>query len=365
MKVRIFLLPLAATLLLAACAEKPQPEAPPLAVLVRPAGAGSALDVALYTGDVRARHEAELGFRVAGKLAARLVDSGARVTRGQALARLDPADLRLSASAARADLAAAEADLKLARSEYERARSLVAQKFQSESVLDARRTSLEAAEARLEQARAGAALAGNQAAYATLEADRDGVVTATLAEPGQVLAAGQAVVRLAQEGAREVLINIPENRLAQVSVGTGAQVRPWADQSRQLAGRVREVAPAADAATRTYAVRVTVEGAGESLPLGATAMVGFATEARGALLLPLSAVSRSEDGAVVWVLDPAANTVSPRQVEVEAFREDGALVKRGLAPDEQIVVRGAHRLRAGQKVRPVTEDAPVALDAKR
>ncbi|MEZ5613066.1 MAG: efflux RND transporter periplasmic adaptor subunit [Rhodocyclaceae bacterium] len=365
MTLRSLVLPFAAAMLLAACAEKPQPEAQLPAVLVRAVGAAAALDVALYTGDVHARHEAALGFRVPGKLTARLVDAGARVRKGQVLARLDPADLQLSATQARAELAAAEADLRLARSEFERAASLVAQNFQSEAVLDAKRTTLQAAEARLGQARAGASLAGNQTGYATLEADRDGVVTTTLAEPGQVLAAGQPVLHLAQDGAREVLINIPESRLAQVSVGTAARVRPWADQSRTFGGTVREVAPAADVATRTYAVKVTIDASEAALPLGATAMVGFAGEARGALLVPLSAVSRDAQEPVVWVLDAAAGTVAPRKVEVVSFREDGALIRGELSAAEQIVVRGAPLLRAGQKVRPVLEDAPVSLDARR
>lgn len=365
MSSRFLVFPLAATLLLGACAEKSQPEAPPLAVLVRSVGDGKAPDLALYTGDVRARHEASLGFRVPGKLTVRLVDAGARVSKGQVLAKLDPADLQLSAAQANAELAAAEADVRLARSEFDRAASLVAQKFQSESALDSRRTSLQAAEARLKQARAGASLAGNQAGYASLVADRDGVVTATLAEPGQVLAAGQPVVRLAQDGSREVLINVPESRLAQVTVGEGAQIRPWADQSQLFAGRVREVAPAADTSTRTYAVRVAIDAPKGALALGATAMVGFVGKTGKALLVPLSAVSRDGRDPVVWVLDAAANTVSPRKVEVVSFREDGALVKGGLAADEQIVVRGAQLLRAGQKVRAVAEDAPVALDAKR
>jgi len=365
MKLRSLVLPFAAALLLGACAEKPQQETPPLAVLVRPAGSTIGLDLALYTGDVHARHEAALGFRVPGKLTVRLVDAGAQVRKGQVLARLDPADLQLSATQARSELSAAEAALRLARSEFERAASLVAQKFQSEAVLDAKRTSLQAAEARLGQARAAASLAGNQTGYATLEADRDGVVTATLAEPGQVLASGQPVLRLAQDGAREVLINIPESRLAQVSVGAAAQVRPWADQSRSFAGTVREVAPAADAATRTYAVRVVIDAPENALPLGATALVGFAGKVGGAVLVPLSAVSRDARVPVVWVLDAATNTVSPREIEVVSFREDGALVKGALRADEQIVVRGAQQLRAGQKVRPVAEGAPVALDAKR
>ena len=253
--------------LLTAC-DKPTAEAPPpLAVLVREVGQQSAVPLTIYTGEVRARHETDLSFRVGGKLVARNVEVGDAVRKGAALARLDPQDLRLSAEAARDQLSAAEAELSLARSELDRARQLVAQNFMSESVLDSRRTAVEGAEARVRQARAQSELTANQAGYTVLKAEHDAVVLAVLADRGEVVAAGQPVLRLARQDEREVLIHVPEGRVAGISVGMPAQVRPLADTERHYAAQVREMAAAADAATRTFAVRLSIEGADERLPL--------------------------------------------------------------------------------------------------
>lgn len=351
-------------LVVAACARAPEPEATPRAVLVRSVGHGVEGAAAVLTGEVRARHEAELAFRVGGKLLERRVDLGAAVARGDLLGRIDPQDVELAAAAARAAVAAAESDLTLARVEYDRARSLRDRNFISGSALDSRAATRQAAEARLAQARAQAASAGNQAAYASLRADADGVVTAVLAEPGQVLAAGQGVLRVARQGEREVLIFVPESRVRQMTVGAPVEVRPWAEAGRRYPGRVREVAAAADATTRTYALRVSVPGADEALPLGATAAVLFPGDGAGQTLLPLPAVTRQGDSASVWVVD-GEGVAHPRPVEVAAFREDGVLVKGGLEPGERVVVAGVHTLAPGQTVRAMDEAAPVALDVKR
>ena len=257
---------LAGLFLLAACSAPAPQTPPPPAVLVRSVDAASAPPaVQVYAGEVRARIESDLGFRIGGKLVERLVDVGADVAAGAPLALLDAQDVRLAQASAQAAAAAAESDLALARSEFVRARDLQARNFVSSSVLDARRSALQAAEARLRQARAQAEVAANQAGYARLEAPAAGVVTAVLAEPGQVVGAGQAVLRLARPDEREVLIHVPEGRATGLVPGSAAQVRPWAAPEREYAGRVREVAPAADAATRTHAVRVAVPGADAAL----------------------------------------------------------------------------------------------------
>lgn len=351
-------------LILGACAKAPEPEAPPRAVLVREVGRSAVGQQAVLTGEVRARHEADLAFRVGGKVLERRVDLGASVRKGQVLARLDPQDVELAATSARAAVASAESDVALARVEFERARDLRAKNFVSASVLDARTTALKGAEARLAQARAQSSVAANQSAYASLLADGDGVVTAVLAEPGQVVAAGQAVLRVAQQGEREVLVYLPEGRHRQVAVGATVEVRPWADSERRYPGRVREVAAAADATTRTYATRVSVTGADAALPLGATAVVLFAGESPGQVLLPLPAVTRQGAVSSVWVVD-AQGVVFPRPVEVVAFREDGVVVTAGLQAQDRVVVAGVHTLVAGKKVRAVDEKAPVALDVTR
>lgn len=350
--------------LLAACSKEPEPAMPPRAVLVKSVDQATVGAAARLSGEVRARHEADLAFQVGGKLVERRVDVGAPVKKGQILGRIDPQDVNQAAAAARAAVTAAESDLALARAELERTRELRARNFVSASVLDERTTSFRAAEARLAQARAQAGVAANQAAYARLVADADGVVTAVLAEPGQVVGAGQAVLRVARQGEREILVFLPESRRREVAVGAAAQIRPWAEAGRSYAGKVREVAPAADPATRTYAVRVSVPAADEALPLGATAVVLLSGEEAVQVLLPLPAVSRRGDAASVWVVD-GDGTVQPRQVEVAAYREDGVVVKGGLAATDRVVVAGGHTLVPGQKVRPVDATAPVALDVKR
>lgn len=362
MKVWWWLTPLLA--ILVGCSETRESAPVPPPVLVRTVRASAEAVSNSYTGDVRARHEADLGFRIGGKLIERRVDVGASVRRGQILARLDPQDSALSARAAAAQRAAAETDLALAQAEYDRAVGLKEKNFISGSVLDARRSALDAAKSRVQQARAQADLAANQAAYTTLTADRDGVATAILAEPGQVVAAGQPIARIAQPGEREVLIHVPESRIADLRVGLAAQVRPWA-ADREYAGEVREIAPAADAATRTYAVRVAVAKTDEGLPLGATAGVVIGGAARTeSIRLPLPAVTQHDAGPEVWVVT-ADQRVEPRPVGVAAWREDSALIATGLTPGERVVVAGVHKLVAGQLVRPVEQTAPVALDIAR
>jgi multidrug efflux system membrane fusion protein len=370
MHIRTLVTVLAGACLLASCSA-PAPESPPpRAVLVRTLDATAAAPaVQIYAGEVRARIEADVGFRVGGKLVERKADVGAEVAAGALLALLDPADARLAASAAQAARAAAEADLALARTEYVRAQELAARKFVSASVLDARHTALQAAEARLRQARAQAETAANQAAYTRLEAPAAGVVTAVLAEPGQVVGVGQPVFRIARPDEREVLIHVPEGRAGQLQPGMTARVRTWAAPEREYAASVREVAPAADAATRTYALRVAVPQADAGLPLGATASVLFAAPdgAQGGVLLPLAAVTRvpgTSDGGTVWVVGED-DRVRPVGVGILAWREDGALLRAELPAGARLVVAGVHALVEGETVRAVEEGAPVLLDVKR
>lgn len=337
----------------------------PQAVLVRSIGeAALATSAEVYTGEVKARIETDLGFRVGGKIVQRQVDAGARVSRGSLLAVLDPQDARLAAEAAAAAESGAVADLALAQAEFRRAGELRERNFISASALDARRTALQAAEARLRQARAQAATAANQTGYTRLAADADGVVTAVLAEPGQVVAAGQPVLRLARPDEREVLIHVPESRVRAFAPGAPAQVRPWIDAARSYAARIREVAPAADGATRTYALRVSVPGADDALPLGATASVTFVAAEADGVLLPLPAVTKVGNQVRVWVVN-AQDVVESLAVDVGAWRENGAVVRSGLPPDARVVVAGVHRLVEGATVRPVEEGAPVSLDVKR
>lgn len=322
---------------LAACSEAPPPAAVIPVVKTLVVGETAADSVRSYSGEVRARRETTLAFRVGGKIVERRVDTGAAVKAGQALARLDAADLALQAGQA-------EAQHTLAAAEARRYRDLRARNFVSQAALDARETALQAAEAQ-------AALARNQAAYAVLRADRDGIIAQVLAEPGQVVSAGQGVFRLAEAGEIEVAIAVPETQLAGLAPGAAAEVRLWTGRE-PLSGRLRELSAVADPATRTYAARVSLVAAGAAPALGSTATVRFTQAPRPGLVIPLSAVFQQGGGHAVWLVGADA-TATLRPVEVAAYGDDGALIAAGLAAGERIAAAGVHKLTAGQQVRPL------------
>ena len=343
-----------AALLLAACGEpkvEPEPVRPVLTQVVLP-GAAATRDV--FSGEIRARHESDAAFRVGGKLVARPVDAGARVTRGQVLARLDPGDARLAAQAAGAQLASAEGDLALAKSDLERHADLLAKKFISQSAFDVKQNGVNAAKARADQARSQAAISSNQAGYTTLVADDDGVVVSVAAEPGQVLAAGQAVLRIARTGEKEVVVNAAESQLTRFKVGNAVAISLWSDPATVFAGRIREVAGGADAVTRTYSVRVTAINPPAQTQLGMSANVVFASSPDvNLVVVPLSALAREGENAAVWVVDPKTHQVKTRRVTVGQYREDGATITAGLHPGDVVVTAGVHKLRENQVVRHV------------
>ena len=358
---------LAPLLLAAACGNgkvAQEPVRPVLTQTVVP-GASSTRDV--YSGEIRARHESDLAFRVGGKLVARTADAGARVSRGAILARLDPEDALLAAQAAAAQLASAQGDHALARAEMERHADLLAKRFISQSAFDAKQNAYNAAKARAEQARSQAAISSNQAAYTTLVADADGVVVSVAAEPGQVVAPGQAILKLARSGEKEVVVNAPESQLARFAVGQAVAVSLWADPSTSFPGRVREIAGGADPATRTYAVRVSMPTAPSHVQLGMTANVLFNSSTDpGLVLLPLSALARDGVNPAVWLVDHATSKVKLRGVTVGQYREDGVTITAGLHPGDVVVTAGVHKLRPEQQVRvaqgaspgPAADNAP-------
>lgn len=328
---------LASLVLLAGCAKEPTPPTPPKVVRVLVAGQTEITDSQRYSGEVRARYETTLGFRVGGKLVARSADVGTPVKAGQALARLDPADAALQAAQAEAQRALAAADLK-------RFEDLRSKNFVSQSALDARITAAKAADAQ-------AALARNQTGYATLFADHPGVIAAVLAEPGQVVAAGQGVFRLARDGDREVAISVPESDVARLKVGSPAEVNLWAAPGKPYRGEIREISPIADPATRTYPIRVRLVQTDSTPALGMTASVRFSGAAAPALTIPLTALYQQDGGgAAVWIVG-AEQTVSLRPVRVARYADAGVEIVEGLAPGERIVAAGVHKLSAGEKVR--------------
>jgi len=283
------------------------------------------------------------------------------VRKGQVLARLDPQDAALSATAAKAQMTGAEADLSLAKAELERYRVLHEKNFVSRAVLDAKTTAHQAAQARLDQARAQAAVSRNQSGYTTLLADANGIITSVSAEPGQVVAAGQPVMRLARPNEKEVVINVAENRINEVRESAQAGIFLWANTNKNYPGIVREVAPSADPVTRTFQARVSILQPDLQVKLGMTAVVMFGGQKTvDSVLLPLTAVFQKEGRNQVWVVDPQTGQVAARAIEVSNYREDGVLVSAGLKDGEIVVARGVHKLIPGQTVRLMTTAVPPA-----
>lgn len=337
---------------LAACGPAKTEQDPVRPVLTQRVTPGAVASRDVYSGEIRARYETDVGFRVGGKIVARPVDAGTRVAKGQVLARLDPEDARLAAQGTAAQLASAEGDFALAKSELDRHADLLAKKFISQSAFDVKQNAFNAAKARVDQVRSQAAITSNQAAYTTLVADADGVVVSVAAEPGQVVTPGQAVLKLAHAGEKEVVVNAPEGQLARFKVGQDVGITLWSDPSKVFAGRIREIAGGADPVTRTYAVRVSAIGAPAQAQLGMTANVLFSPAADASLvLLPLSALARGGSDAAVWVVDPATSRVRLRPVTIGQFREDGVTVTAGLAAGEIVVTAGVHKLKSDQLVR--------------
>jgi multidrug efflux system membrane fusion protein len=351
----------ALALLLAACGrEAPPPDPVRPAIVVQPQTAEAGFSA--YAGEIRARHEPALAFRVGGKISRRLVEVGERVARDQPLAELAPEDLGLQVEANRARLDAAESDRALAQSEFARQQSLRERGLASASAFDSAQARLRAAESQVEAARAQLEVARNQAGYAVLRAPAAGVIAQRLAEAGQVVAAGQAVFVLAEDGEREVVIAIPEHAIAQVALDQPVQIRLWSQRERALSGRFRELAPAADAASRTYAARVAIADTTEGVELGQSARVFLNGVAGAELRLPLGAVSASEGAPYVLRFDPATGTVQKRAVEVGAYGETSVPVLAGIEAQDWIVAGGVHLLRDGQAIRPVDRDnRPLAL----
>ncbi|MDI1245170.1 MAG: efflux RND transporter periplasmic adaptor subunit, partial [Rhodoferax sp.] len=292
-----------------------------------------------------------LGFRVGGKLLDRLVEPGQTVKAGQLLARLDPQDLKLAADAARAQLAAAQTNLALADADLRRYQALKDQNFISGAELERRDAVAQAARAQRDQAQAQMSVQGNQATYASLHADMAGVVTAVLAERGQVVAAGVPVFQIAQLGERDVVFSVPEDQVAAIKMGSEVAIRRWSAPGT-LTGRVREVAASADPATRTYTVKAVLQTK-DDLALGSTmSVLPKAVQRSGTpvIKLPTSALRQVGQATAVWVLDSASMTVTSQTVQVLTADGNEVVLAGGLQPGTQVVVAGVHVLAPGQKV---------------
>lgn len=346
----------AASLLLAACS-KPAPQAEDIRpVRTTVATTDQATVLAEFSGEIRARYESRLGFRVGGKIVARKVEVGSSVRRGQVLMQLDPQDLQLAQTQTNAGLAAAQGNRDLAQAELQRYRELRAQNFVSQALLDAKETSYKSAQASYEQAAAVHRNQINQTGYTTLVADADGVITGIDAEAGQVVAAGTPVVRVAQLSEREIVIGVPEDRVGALRHISDIRVRLWADPVQVLAGTIREISPIADPATRTYLVKISLPQAPEAVRLGMTGYVSFIANTLSPMIkLPLTALLRDKDDTAVWVVEDGAVRLTP--VQVAGPSGNDILLAGGIAAGQTVVTAGAHLLKPGQKVKILGNDA--------
>lgn len=352
---------------LAGCSEDVAPvNAPRPAVVEAPQALGGPAGVETFPGSVHARIEADLAFRVPGKIAERRVDMGTRVTPGMVLAVLDPQDAQLNLDAAQAALRAAEADAWLAQEEERRYRDLKARGHIGQSAVDARENTARLAQARLEQARSQLKLAQNQSRYTRLTADRAGVITQVLAEPGNVVTAGQPVVRFAADGEREVRIAVPEGRLEAIRTAAHIHVELYSQPGRRYTGRLHELNPQAAPATRTHDARVTIVDADAAVPLGVTATVVIADDGDGSTFrVPATALGAVQAGrAVVWTVvagDNGTHTVKPVPVQVLQYLDGVVIVAGPLSADDRLVTAGVHLLVDGMAVQPIDRAAKAAL----
>jgi RND family efflux transporter MFP subunit len=343
---------LGAALLLAACQAETAPIKSERPVQVQRVAYETGAMAREFVGVVRARYETDLGFRVAGKIVTRVVNVGDRVRVGDVIARLDARDLELQVESAEAELAAATSNLTQAATDLRRYATLKSRGYAAVADFDRKQAANDEAEGRVTRAKRSLDLARNQLAYAELKSDADGVVTATLAEPGQVVAIGQAVVRLAHRGEKEAVVSLPETWLGEAREAK-ASVRLWSDRTRKFQARLRELSPQADQATRTFAARFTILDADDGVAFGMTATVVLERERETPVArVPLAAVLNRGTGPAVYVVDDNG-ALALRPVTVASFTGNAALVTGGIDNGERIVTLGVQTLEAGLRVRTV------------
>lgn len=307
-----------------------------------------------FPGEVQARFETALAFRVAGKLIERSVDIGDRVNKGQRLARLDPSDYRLALQNIKAQLIAAKVDRDYIKDDLNRYQELFDQNVISQPELDRHQTLYITAQQKVVALEAQLGQTSNQLAYTDLLADRDGVVTALKAEAGQVVASGQPVIRLAQSNEKEIHIDIPEHRVSGINLSQEVTVTLWADGDKRIKGHIRELAAAADPISRTYRAKVTLLERQDNTRLGMTATVWIPSSASANLTVPLSAVFTPQDQpgqTCVWLVDELASTVKSAPIRIGAALPGEQIVITGLTAGQLVVSAGVNRLIEGQTVR--------------
>ncbi len=335
----------------AGCSRQEAAQEPVRSVKLITVGAGALSPSSEYAGEVRARIESRLGFRVPGKLIARPVEAGQRVQAGQLLAQIDPQDYQLAAQAAQAAVVAAQSNRDVALADFKRYEALRAQNFISGAELERREAALKAAESALTQAQSQLSVQANQAAYARLLATASGVVTGIEAEIGQVVSAGQPVVRLAHDGPRDAVFSVPEQVVGAFKPGQTLQATLQAT-GQSLKGQVREVGASADPLTRTFQIKLALN-ASQALPLGGTVNVQapkMQSAATQVIKLPTTALRQEGQATTVWLLDEASMTVKPQAVQVLTVDGQEVVIASGLSVGQKVVAAGVHVLSPGQKV---------------
>ena len=307
-----------------------------------------------FMATIKPRVEADQGFRVSGKIAVRLVEAGRVVKAGEALARLDEADLKLQKEQAEAELSASRVVMEQTAADEKRGGDLHAKGWTARAVYDRQRSAAEEARGRNRRAQRAVELAANALDYATLRADADGVVTATLIEPGQVVAAGQPAIRVARKGEKEALVALPEAFVSRAREGV-ATLALWSDPQKSYRATLRELSPVADAATRTFAARFTLPDADERVALGMSATLTIAAPAAGKVArVPSAALFDQGAGPSLWTVSADGVTVL-KPVTVLRYEGADALVASGVAEGERIVTLGVQKLSPGEKVRPISQ----------
>jgi len=352
---RALIVALAGIAVLAACSKTetaPDPVRAVRTTTISPQTAGGAYE---YAGEIKSRTESRLSFRVGGKMLKRSVDLGDPVKAGQVLAQLDPQDLRLGQDAARATVAAAQASYDQNAADFKRYKDLHEQGFIGPAELDRRDAALKTARAQLDQAKAQSNVQGNQASYAALLADANGVITGVDIEPGMVVSAGTPVLRLAHDGPRDVVFSVPEDKVGLVkamAVQSGRfKVRLWGADAQALPATIREISAAADPVTRTFLIKADL-GNAAGVRLGQTATVLMELpQVAGVTKLPLSALREEQGKSTVWLVDRSSMTVKAQQVTLAGADGNDAVITSGLSAGQVVVTAGVHVLNPGQKVK--------------
>ncbi|MGA8587564.1 MAG: efflux RND transporter periplasmic adaptor subunit [Roseiarcus sp.] len=345
---------LGAALLVSACDQKTEASraAPTRPVLVAEAHYAPREQAQVLAGVVKARIESDLAFRIAGKMATRLVDMGALVHKGDALAELDDADFRLQLEEAQAEQSSAVAALVQAEAEERRLTTLSKQGWTANADFDKARSAADQARAAVTRADRAVSLARNAIEYATLRADADGVISAVSAEAGQVVAVGAPIVRLAHADEREAAVSVPET-LVDRARSDSARVEFWALPGVSVNARLRELSPTSDAATRTYPARFTLVDAPAGVRLGMSVTVSLEADSAKVARMPISALFDIGQGPSVWVVDPVSSTLSAAHVVLAGYDAEWAFIGAGVPEGAKVVALGVHKLDQGEKVRVV------------